>query len=170
MNKTTLQKKKIPELKAMLRQKGMKISGNKDELINRLLNEEEKKDDVIDLSDIVRRRSNKKLKLGNLIINIHNNLGGTPNHPYIERVANIADNLPPPIQEQVRRQVQPHQPARKFPAVQTVERNKPVEPKQISAKATKLKENVAKELKEIKKSSGIDPAFKKTLEGIFGRR
>ena len=165
MNRAELSKKKIPELKEMLKQAGKPISGNKNVLIDRLTEDA----DVINLSGA--KGKNKKIKLGNLIINIHNNLGGEPNHPYVHSVAKIADKLPEEEKKQVVSQLKPHiQKAVKHPVVQPTKPIQKVAPQQISAKAQKLKDKVSSELKEIKKSGGMNPAFKKSLESLFGNR
>jgi len=165
MNRSELSKKKIPELKELLKKAGKPISGNKDVLIDRLVEDT----DVINLSGTTGK--NKKIKLGNLIINIHNNLGGVPNHPYVHSVAKMADKLPEEEKKQVVSHLKPHtQKAVKHPIVQPTKPIQKVTPQQISAKAQKLKDKVSSELKEIKKSGGMNPAFKKSLEAIFGNR
>ncbi len=84
-----LRKKKVPELKEMLRKMKKKVGGKKAELIDRILGSSsspsESSQHVIDLKDKFTSK-NGKLKLGSLIINIHNNLGGDPSHPYIKKV------------------------------------------------------------------------------------
>lgn len=172
-----LKNKKVPELKKMLKDLNMKVSGNKKDLIERLAKnftiqkmlekKDDSKDDVIDLSGHVK----KKLKLGNLIINIHNTLGGDPNHPYIQKVAKKADDLPPQEQKKVIEELKPHvEKAKKFPVVQPAQVTQKVDPSKVSAKAQKLQEKVVGELKEIKKAQGMNPEFKKTLEGLFGKK
>jgi hypothetical protein len=164
MNRSELSKKKIAELKEMLKKAGKPISGNKDTLIGRLVKPDP---DVINLSG----SKSKKLKLGNLIINIHNNLGGEPNHPYVRSVAKQADMLPEEKKQEVVSHLKPHiQKAVKYPVVQTTKPIQKVAPQQISAKSQKLKDKVESELKEIKKSGGMNPAFKKSLESLFGNR
>jgi len=170
MNLQELQKKKVPELKQLLKDRNMKVSGTKKDLIERLTEKKEEKDGkeehVIDLSGDAK----KKLKLGNLIINIHNTLGGEPNHPYIQKVAKKADQLHPEEQKIVVDKLKPHvQQAKKFPPVQPAQIPQKVDPSKVSAKSQKLKEKVVGELKEIKKSQGMNPEFKKTLEGLFGK-
>lgn len=164
MNRSELKKKKIPELKEMLKQAGKPISGNKDVLIDRLVEPDQ---EVINLSG----SKSKKLKLGNLIINIHNSLGGVPDHPYVNSVAKQADKLPEEKKQEVVSKLKPHiQKAVKHPVVQTTKPIQKIPPQQISAKAQKLKDKVSSELKEIKKSGGMNPAFKKSLENLFGSR
>ncbi len=175
MNKE-LQNKKIPELKQMLKKLGMKVSGNKKELIARLNNikkddEKDDKDDkdnkVIDLSN----QAKKKLKLGNLIINIHNILGGDPNHPYVNKVAKKADKLNPDEQKIVIDKIKPHvEKAKKFPTVTPAKSLKKIGSEKISAKTQKLKDKIVDELKEVKKSKGMNKDFKATLEGLFGKK
>jgi hypothetical protein len=43
-------------------------------------------------------------------------------------------------------------------------------PQQISAKSQKLKDKVSSELKEIKKSGGMNTEFKKSLEALFAKK
>ena len=169
-----LKKKKIPELKAMLRKEKKKVSGNKAELIARILessSSSSSSSEVIDLKDKFTGK-NGKLKLGSLIINIHNNLGGDSSHPYIKRVAKQADKMEEEEKHDIVDKLEPiikksSAPAKKFPPVQTLSK-KPVAPAAVSAKAQKLKDKVASELKDIKKSSGFDPDFKNKLAAIFG--
>ena len=167
-----LRKKKVPELKEMLRKMKKKVGGKKAELIDRILGSSsspsESSQHVIDLKDKFTSK-NGKLKLGSLIINIHNNLGGDPSHPYIKKVAKQANNMQEEEKYEVVDELEPHikKAAKKWPEIKTVSK-KPVAPQAVSAKAQKLKEKVAGELKEIKKSSGFDPAFKAKLSGIFG--
>jgi hypothetical protein len=164
MNRAELKKKKIPELKEMLKKAGKPVSGTKDVLIDRLSEDT----DVINLAG---QDKNKKLKLGNLIINIHNNLGGEPNHPYVNSIAKLADRLPEEEKKYAVSQLKPHiQKAVKHPVVQTAKPIQKVAVQQISAKAQKLKDKVSTELKEIKKSGGMDPAFKKSLEALFAKK
>jgi hypothetical protein len=167
-----LKKKKVPELKDMLRKMKKKVSGNKAELIDRILGSSsspsESSPHVIDLKDKFTGK-NGKLKLGSLIINIHNNLGGDPSHPYIRKVAKQANAIDKEEEKyEVVDKLEPHikKAAKKWPEIKTVSK-KPVAPEKV-AKAQKLKEKVSSELKEIKKSSGFDPAFKAKLAGIFG--
>ena len=158
MNRAELKKKKIPELKQMLKQAGKPVSGTKNVLIDRLVEDT----DVINLAG---QDKNKKIKLGNLIINIHNSLGGVPDHPYVNSIAKLADRLPEEEKKYAVSQLKPHiQKAVKHPVVQTAKPIQKVAVQQISAKAQKLKDKVSPELKEIKKSGGMDPAFKKSLE------
>ena len=174
MNKVEeLQKKKIPELKQMLKKMSMKVSGNKKELIDRLtsIKKDDEKDDkdnkVIDLSN----QAKKKLKLGNLIINIHNSLGGDPNHPYVNKVAKKADKLNPDEQKIVIDKIKTHvEKAKKFPTVNPVKSLKKIGSEKISAKTQKLKDKIVDELKEVKKSKGMNKDFKATLEGLFGKK
>ena len=164
-----LRKKKIPELKAMLRKEKKKVSGNKAELIDRILgsSSSSSSSEVIDLKDKFTGK-NGKLKLGSLIINIHNNLGGDSSHPYIKKVAKQADKMEEEEKHDIVDKLEPIiKKAKKFPPVQSVSK-KTVAPQAVSAKAQKLKDKVASELKDIKKSSGFDPAFKAKLAGIFG--
>jgi hypothetical protein len=164
MNRSELKKKKIPELKEMLKQAGKPISGNKDVLIDRLA---EPDADVINLTG----SKSKKLKLGNLIINIHNNLGGEPNHPYVHSIAKLADRLPEEKKQEVVSKLKPHiTKAVKHPVVQTTKPIQKIAPQQISAKAQSLKNKVESELKEIKKSGGMNTEFKKSLEALFGKK
>jgi len=164
MNRSELKKKKIPELKEMLKQAGKPISGNKDTLIDRLVEPDQ---EVIHLSG----SKSKKIKLGNLIINIHNNLGGEPNHPYVRSVAKQADMLPEEKKQEVVSHLKPHiQKAVKHPIVQTTKPIQKIPPQQISAKAQSLKNKVESELKQIKKSGGMNKEFKKSLEALFGNR
>ena len=164
MNRAELKKKKIPELKEMLKKAGKPVSGTKDVLIDRL----SEHTDVINLAG---QDKNKKIKLGNLIINIHNNLGGEPNHPYVNSIAKLADRLPEEEKKYAVSQLKPHiQKAVKHPVVQTAKPIQKVAVQQISAKAQKLKDKVSTELKEIKKSGGMDPAFKKSLEALFAKK
>ena len=71
-----LRKKKVPELKEMLRKMKKKVGGKKADLIDRILesssSSSESSSHVIDLRDKFTNK-NGKLKLGSLIINIHNN-------------------------------------------------------------------------------------------------
>ena len=176
MNVLTLRKMKVPELKEILRKEKKKVGGKKAELIDRILESsssgsESSSSEVIDLRNKFTDK-NGKLKLGSLIINIHNNLGGDPSHPYIKKVAKQADRMEEEEKHDVVDKLEPiikksSAPAKKFPTVQTVSK-KPVAPAAVSAKAQKLKDKVASELKDIKKSSGFDPAFKAKLAGIFG--
>lgn len=163
-----LKKKKIPELKEMLRKEKKKVSGNKAELIDRILgSSSSSSSEVIDLKDKFTGK-NGKLKLGSLIINIHNNLGGDPGHPYIKKVVKQADKMEEDEKHDIVDKLEPIiKKAKKFPPVQTVSK-KTVAPQAVSAKAQKLKDKVASELKDIKKSSGFDPSFKAKLAGIFG--
>jgi hypothetical protein len=164
MNRSELKKKKIPELKQMLKQAGKPVSGTKDVLIDRLAEDA----DVINLGG---QDKNKKIKLGNLIINIHNNLGGEPNHPYVHSIAKLADRLPEEKKQEVVSKLKPHiQKAVKHPVVQTTKPIQKVQPQQISAKAQKLKDKVSTELKEIKKSGGMNTEFKKSLEALFAKK
>jgi hypothetical protein len=164
MNRSELKKKKIPELKQMLKQAGKPVSGTKDTLIDRLAEDA----DVINLGG---QDKNKKIKLGNLIINIHNNLGGEPNHPYVHSIAKLADRLPEEKKQEVVSKLKPHiQKAVKHPVVQTTKPIQKVQPQQISAKAQKLKDKVSTELKEIKKSGGMNTEFKKSLEALFAKK
>ena len=164
MNRSELKKKKIPELKEMLKQAGKPISGNKDVLIDRLVEPDQ---EVIHLTG----SKSKKLKLGNLIINIHNSLGGVPDHPYVRSVAKQADMLPEEKKHEVVSKLKPHiTKAVKHPVVQTTKPIQKVAPQQISAKSQKLKDKVESELKQIKKAGGMNPAFKKSLENLFGSR
>jgi hypothetical protein len=166
MNRSELSKKKIPELKEMLKTAGKPVSGNKSVLIDRLVEPDQ---DVINLSGA--KGKGKKIKLGNLIINIHNNLGGEPNHPYVNSVAKLADRLPEEEKKYAVSQLKPHiQKAVKHPVVQTTKPIQKVAPQQISAKAQSLKNKVESELKQIKKSGGMNPAFKKSLEALFGNK
>ena len=122
---------------------------------------------MIDLKEKFMDKSGK-LKLGKLIINIHNTLGGDPGHPFIKQVVKQADKL----DEESKHNVVDHlekdvkKAARKFPTVETVSK-KTVAPAFISEKSQALKDKVASELKTIKKSSGFDPAFKNRLAGLF---
>ena len=171
MNVLTLGKMKVPELKKILRKEKKKVSGNKADLIDRILgssgSESSSSSEVIDLKDKFTGK-NGKLKLGSLIINIHNNLGGDPSHPYIKKVSKQADRMEEEEKHDVVDKLEPIiKKAKKFPTVQTVSK-KPVATGAISAKAQKLKDKVASELKDIKKSSGFDPAFREKLAGIFG--
>jgi Zn-dependent M32 family carboxypeptidase len=177
MNIEELKKKKVPELKKLLKDRNMKVSGNKSDLIQRLAKnftiekmlqkKDDSKDHVINLSG----EAQKKLKLGNLIINIHNTLGGDPNNPYVEKVAKKADNLPPEEQKKVIEELKPHvEKAKKFPVVQPAQVTQKIDPSKVSAKSQKLQEKVVSELKQIKKAKGMDPNFKKTLEGLFGKK
>ena len=171
-----LMKKKIPELKAMLKKDKKKVSGNKAELIARILesssssssSSSESSSHVIDIKDRFTNK-NGKLKLGSLIINIHNNLGGDSSHPYIKKIAKQADKMEEDEKHDIVDKLEPHikKAAKKWPEIKTVSK-KPVAPQAVSAKAQKLKDKVAGELKDIKKSSGFDPAFKAKLAGIFG--
>jgi hypothetical protein len=164
MNRAELKKKKIPELKEMLKKAGKPVSGTKDVLIDRLSEDT----DVINLAG---QDKNKKLKLGNLIINIHNNLGGEPNHPYVNSIAKLADRLPEEEKKYAVSQLKPHiQKAVKHPVVQTTKPIQKVQQQQISAKAQKLKDKVSTELKEIKKSGGMNTEFKKSLEALFAKK
>ena len=164
MNRAELKKKKIPELKEMLKKAGKPVSGTKDVLIDRLSEDT----DVINLAG---QDKNKKLKLGNLIINIHNNLGGEPNHPYVNSIAKLADRLPEEEKKYAVSQLKPHiQKAVKHPVVQTAKPIQKVAVQQISAKAQKLKDKVSTELKEIKKSGGMNTEFKKSLEALFAKK
>jgi len=164
MNRSELKKKKIPELKEMLKQAGKPISGNKDVLIDRLVEPDQ---EVIHLTG----SKSKKLKLGNLIINIHNSLGGVPDHPYVRSVAKQADMLPEEKKHEVVSKLKPHiTKAVKHPVVQTTKPIQKVAPQQISAKSQKLKDKVESELKQIKKSGGMNTEFKKSLEALFGKR
>ena len=164
MNRSELKKKKIPELKEMLKQAGKPISGNKDVLIDRLVEPDQ---EVIHLTG----SKSKKLKLGNLIINIHNSLGGVPDHPYVRSVAKQADMLPEEKKHEVVSKLKPHiQKAVKHPVVQTTKPIQKVAPQQISAKSQKLKDKVESELKQIKKAGGMNTEFKKSLEALFGKR
>ena len=164
MNRAELKKKKIPELKEMLKKAGKPVSGTKDVLIDRL----SEHTDVINLAV---QDKNKKIKLGNLIINIHNNLGGEPNHPYVNSIAKLADRLPEEEKKYAVSQLKPHiQKAVKHPVVQTTKPIQKVQQQQISAKAQKLKDKVSTELKEIKKSGGMNTEFKKSLEALFAKK
>jgi hypothetical protein len=164
MNRSELKKKKIPELKEMLKQAGKTITGNKDVLIDRLVEPDQ---EVIHLTG----SKSKKLKLGNLIINIHNSLGGVPDHPYVRSVAKQADMLPEEKKHEVVSKLKPHiTKAVKHPVVQTTKPIQKVAPQQISAKSQKLKDKVESELKQIKKSGGMNTEFKKSLEALFGKR
>ena len=172
MNVLTLRKMKVPELKEILRKEKKKVGGKKAELIDRILESsssgsESSSSEVIDLKDRFTGK-NGKLKLGSLIINIHNNLGGDSSHPYIKKVSKQADRMEEEEKHDVVDKLEPIiKKAKKFPTVQTVSK-KPIAPVAISAKAQKLKDKVAGELKDIKKSSGFDPAFREKLAGIFG--
>ena len=167
-----LKKKKVPELKEMLRKMKKKVGGKKAELIARILessssSSESSSSEVIDLKDKFTGK-NGKLKLGSLIINIHNNLGGDSSHPYIKKVAKQADKMEEEEKHDIVDKLEPIiKKVRKFPPVKTVSK-KPVAPAAVSAKAQKLKDKVASELKDIKKSSGFDPEFKNKLAAIFG--
>jgi hypothetical protein len=148
----------------MLKKAGKPVSGTKDVLIDRLSEDT----DVINLAG---QDKNKKLKLGNLIINIHNNLGGEPNHPYVNSIAKLADRLPEEEKKYAVSQLKPHiQKAVKHPVVQTAKPIQKVAVQQISAKAQKLKDKVSTELKEIKKSGGMNTEFKKSLEALFAKK
>ena len=86
-------------------------------------------DNQIDLSGKV-----KSLKLGNLIINIHNNLGGSPEHPYINKVAKIADVLPETHKKEIEKSLQPHiEKAKKFSPVITTKPISKIDPNVISS-------------------------------------
>jgi hypothetical protein len=169
-----LRKKKVPELKDMLRKMKKRVGGKKADLIDRILessssSSSSSSSEVIDLRDRFTNK-NGKLKLGSLIINIHNNLGGDPGHPYIKKVVKQANAMGDEEEKyEVVDKLEPHiiKSVKKFPPVQTVSK-KPVAPEAVSAKAQKMKDKVAGELKEIKKSSGFDPAFKAKLASIFG--
>ena len=170
-----LRKKKVPELKEMLRKMKKKVGGKKADLIDRILesssssSSSESSSHVIDLRDKFTNK-NGKLKLGSLIINIHNNLGGDPSHPYIKKVAKQANAMGDEEEKyEIVDKLEPHikKASKKWATVQTVSK-KPVAPEKVSEKAQKLKDKVAGELKDIKKSSGFDPAFKAKLAGIFG--
>ena len=164
MNRAELKKKKIPELKQMLKQAGKPVSGTKNVLIDRLVEDT----DVINLAG---QDKNKKIKLGNLIINIHNSLGGVPDHPYVNSIAKLADRLPEEEKKYAVSQLKPHiQKAVKHPVVQTTKPIQKVQQQQISAKAQKLKDKVSTELKEIKKSGGMNTEFKKSLEALFAKK
>lgn len=166
MNRETLSKKSVKELKDMLRKNKLKVSGNKAELVNRLVDSSTK---VVDLTKQFSKSG--RLELGKMIINIHNNLGGNPIHPTIQRVSKLADEMPEEEKHEVVQKLTPHiVKAKKFPPVQTTEPIKKVAPEKVSAKAQKLKEKVKGELSEIKKAKGMDSAFKKELEGIFGKK
>ena len=162
----SLLKMKVPELKLLLKKRGLKVGGKKADLITRLSGGSDKTE-VIDLKDKFTDK-NGRLKLGKLIINIHNTLGGDPGHPYIKQVAKQADKL----DEESKHNVVDHlekdvkKAAKKFPTVETVSK-KPVAPAFISEKSQALKDKVASELKTIKKSSGFDPDFKARLSGLF---
>jgi hypothetical protein len=164
MNRAELKKKKIPELKEMLKQAGKPVSGTKNVLIDRLVEDT----DVINLAG---QDKNKKIKLGNLIINIHNSLGGVPDHPYVNSIAKLADRLPEEEKKYAVSQLKPHiQKAVKHPVVQTTKPIQKVAVQQISAKSQKLKDKVSSELKEIKKSGGMNTEFKKSLEALFAKK
>ena len=123
------------------------------------------KEKQVELSNV------KNLKLGKLIINIHNSLGGQPNHPYIEKVAKIADVLNETKKQEILEELKPHiEKAKKYNPVITTKPLTRIEPEVLSEKAQGIKEQVEGELKKIKKSGGMDSAFKNKLEGIFGRR
>ena len=86
-------------------------------------------DNQIDLSGKV-----KSLKLGNLIINIHNNLGGSPEHPYINKVAKIADVLPETHKKEIEKSLQPHiEKAKKISPVITTKPISKIDPNVISS-------------------------------------
>ena len=167
-----LRKKKVPELKEMLRKMKKRVGGKKADLIDRILesssSSSESSSHVIDLRDKFTNK-NGKLKLGSLIINIHNNLGGDPSHPYIKKVVKQANAMGDEEEKyEVVDKLEPHiKKAVKWPEIKTVSK-KPVAPQAVSEKAQKLKDKVAGELKDIKKSSGFDPAFKAKLASIFG--
>jgi len=168
-----LRKKKVPELKEMLRKMKKRVGGKKADLIDRILesssSSSESSSHVIDLRDKFTNK-NGKLKLGSLIINIHNNLGGDPSHPYIKKVVKQANAMGDEEEKyEVVDKLEPHikKAVKKWPEIKTVSK-KPVAPQAVSEKAQKLKDKVAGELKDIKKSSGFDPAFKAKLASIFG--
>lgn len=113
-------------------------------------------DKQIDLSGKV-----KSLKLGNLIINIHNNLGGSPQHPYIDRVSKMADVLPEAHKKEVEKSLQPHiEKAKKFAPVVTTKPISKIDPNVISS-APQKKSNLS--IKKLK----IDEGLQKTLEEMF---
>lgn len=143
-------------------------------------------DKQIDLSGKV-----KSLKLGNLIINIHNNLGGSPQHPYIDRVSKMADVLPESRKQEVEKSLQPHidriskmadvlpeahnkevekslkppiEKAKKFAPVVTTKPISKINHDVISSSLQK-KPNVG-----IRKKLIIDKGFQQTLEQAFSMR
>ena len=161
-----LLKMKVPELKLLLKKRGLRVGGKKADLITRLSGNSDSTE-VIDLKDKFTDKSGK-LKLGKLIINIHNNLGYDSSHPFIKQVARQADKLDEESKHNVVDHLEPDvkKASKKFPTVQTVSK-KPIAPQFVSEKTQALKDNVAGELKAIKKSSGMDPAFKARLAGLF---
>jgi hypothetical protein len=166
MNRDELKKKSVKELKDLLRQQKLKVGGNKAELVDRLI---DSSTEVVNLKD--KFTKDGRLELGSLIVNIHNNLNGSPNHPFVERVKQKADEMSEEEKHEVVQKLTPHiLKAKKHPPVQTTKPVKPVAPEKVSAKAEKLKAKVAGELKQIKKSKGMDSAFKKELEAIFGSK
>ena len=96
-----LKKKKVSELKDMLRKEKKKVSGNKAELIARLLGSSSSSSsassssthtEVIDLKDRFTGK-NGKIKLGSLIINIYNKIGGDATHPHIKKIIKHTDKM-----------------------------------------------------------------------------
>jgi hypothetical protein len=166
MDREQLSKKPIKELKELLRKSKLKVSGKKADLVDRLIDSSTK---VVDLTKQFSKSG--RLELGKMIINIHNNLGGNPNHPTIQRVSKLADELPEEEKHEVVQKLVPHvmKAAKKHPPVQTTAPIKKVAPEKVSAKAQMLKQKVKGELKQIKKAKGMDQSFKTELEAIFGK-
>ena len=165
----------VEQLKKLLRKAKLPLSGNKSALLKRLADagikhSDDTKQDNKDTEEIkLTDKQRKKLKIGSLIINIHNNLGGDANNPFIQRVSKEADALPKPLQDHVESVLQPHiKAAKKHPKVVTTKPISKIGPAKLSVKGEKLKEKVKEELKQIKKSSGMDPDFKASLESLFG--
>ena len=188
----SLEKMTIKELKNLLRSKKMPLSGNKGELLKRLKPTSSVKDITKELKTT---SSIKRIKLGNLIININNNLGGVRDHvdvikhakqadkldqrdkeeivqklkPHIDKVEKIAENKNTDEKEHILKHNKVDAPrAKKFPPVEV---GKPIDKKSLeTVKPTDKRGAINDELKKIKKSEGISKEFLKNLEGIFGKR
>ena len=165
----------IEQLKKLLRKNKLPVSGKKSVLEKRLkdadIDPRGVKKPIDEVHNIKMDKKGKKLKVGNIIINIHNGLGGQVGHPVIQRMAQQANALPQPLQDHVEQVLEPHikrasAAVKKFPPVQTVKPISKIAVGDISAKAQKAKDIIAEELKVIKKKP-VDPKFMSALEGMF---
>ena len=158
------------------------VSGNKDVLLKRIEDFQKINAPESEVINLPSSLKNKKLKLGSLIINIHNNLGQThPNYvgtppAHIRRFARKADNASEEEKEDIIDVIKPHlkkakTQAKKWAKVEglssTPKVNKNIP---ISAKAQKSKDIISAELAKLKPAKGLQSDFKDSLAGLFGNR